>query len=124
MDHGLLLAIVAEYRGVAVCEARGTQRAVWHGTEYGTDGGAYLLGHSEGDRVPLLKLPSEAKAKAYLDHLGPPDLARFATYEEAWRLLTQAGDEGTLRAYLEWRAGGGHYRWDSVQGVFVRSDPS
>ena len=37
------LAIVAEYKGVAIMERAGSKRAAWRGRDYFTDGLSYLM---------------------------------------------------------------------------------
>ena len=45
------LAIVAEYKGVAIMERAGSKRAAWRGRDYFTDGLSYLIQQPKGEEA-------------------------------------------------------------------------
>jgi hypothetical protein len=104
-----LMAIVAEYRGVAIIERDGTKRAVWKGTEYRTDGLSYLMVPPHDGLVGLVPFESEAKIKELLDMQLEEELRQWCSYEEAHRIIchSEPQDKPT-------------FRWDETQQVFIK----
>jgi hypothetical protein len=104
----VLLAPVAEYRGVAIIEKRGSVRAIWRGTEYLTDGLTYLMVKPQDDSVNLMGLPTELVCKQFLDERSSDELGQFCSYEEAHLIICHVKPTALPR-----------YRWDETECIFI-----
>jgi len=118
----LLIAPVAEYRGVALCEINGDKRAVWEGVEYQTDGNIWLIGKgvSEDGFMPMTPCSSEREGKVMIDGMSPAERNSFRSIVEVKELL--GCSEGDKRRHTERVANGLHWRFDEEQGVFIPQD--
>jgi len=114
-DEFVLLAPVAEYRGVALIERPGNQRTVWEGREYYTDGRIYVMRRSPVEGYcELVGLPSEAIAKAFLDEQCEYELGQFYSFVELEEVIGVAEEIRRIHSELEWK-------WDEKQQVFVEA---
>jgi hypothetical protein len=118
-DDRQYFAIVAEYRGVAVLEKRGDQRAVWQGQEYFTDGHAYIGWRDDAaDEYGAYRMECEGDVKAFIDawHDDPDNFGEeyrkrlLLSYRDVYQSLHKKPFVGEVPQYV----------FDSVQGVFVR----
>jgi hypothetical protein len=124
------MAPVAEYRGVAIAERPGNQRAVWKGVDYHTNGHSWLIFRPGSDArfcelfspewvsesthpdcICMIAQPDERTAKELLDamaNVGENPTSYFLSFPEIMALL--GGPSGVNPPT----------RWDEQQGVFVR----
>ncbi len=121
-EENLLIALVAEYRGVALCEIKGDRRAVWEGVEYQTDGNMWLIGKgvSEDGFMQMTPCDSEREAKTMIDGMSPTERNSFRSIIEANDLLGCPDHES--RQMAERLANGLYWRFDEEQGVFIPQD--
>ena len=110
-EQNALLAPVAEYKGVAIIEKRGSVRAVWRGIEYFTDGLTYLMVKPQDDSVNLMGLPNELVCKQFLDERSLDELRQFCSYEEAHLIICKVKPPTIPRCH-----------WDEVQCIFIPED--
>ena len=125
------MAPVAEYRGVAIVEIAGNKKAVWKGTEYGTDGRSWFVLRdgmaarfyerfptvhptpNQAERTPgtleLIALPDERQAKMFLDGIAEEGENPAAFFHSCREILALMG-EPPQRPLT---------RWDEDQGLFV-----
>lgn len=134
----LLLAPVAEYRGIALVERRGEKRAVWRGVEYRVDGNIHLLKRSGSDEaLEIWTLESEKAAKAVIDSMFEPDSQECDFTDRVLTnppydsevglgflsvldvLIVSKACEEVIADFLQWKNSGGHWEWDDLQEVFV-----
>ena len=109
------LAIIAEYKGVAIMERAGSKRAAWRGRDYFTDGLSYLMSQQpKGEEaVTLVGFPHEALIKEFLDEQPQADLLQWCSYEEAHRVICKSEPQGKPK-----------FRWDDTQQVFILDEPT
>ena len=119
-----LLAPVAEFLGVCILEQTGTRRAVWSGSEYGTDGLIYILKRTnKPNAVETYGLPKESVAKTWIEQMTDKERSRFCSYLDALLLLTESTDHPNYQAAAAWMEAGGHWVWDESQGTFIAVGP-
>jgi uncharacterized small protein (DUF1192 family) len=111
----VLLAPVAEYRGVALIERPGKKRTVWKGREYFSNGCIYMMrrSHLEG-QAELIGWPSEAIAKAFIEEQCEHELGQFYSFVELEEVIGVTEEIRRIHAQLEWE-------WDQKQQVFVEA---
>ncbi len=134
----LLLAPVAEYRGIALVERRGEKRTVWRGVEYRTDGQVHLLKRSAAnEKTEIWTLESEKAAKAVIDSMFEPGSPQCDFTDRVLTnppygsevgldflsvldvLIVSKACEEVIADFLRWRNSGGHWEWDDLQEVFA-----
>jgi hypothetical protein len=109
MKEEVLMSPVAEYKGIAIIEVKGSIRAFWRGKEYFTDGKSYLM-HSgdEPHSVAILGFPNEYVIKQFIDERHAKDLAKFYSYAQAYEAICK--EKPTVIPT---------YHWDETQMVFI-----
>jgi hypothetical protein len=114
---------IAEYRGVAICDIRGSVKQIWKGETYWTDGYFYILRNC-GQEVETTAIPTEKEAKDYIESL--PDTNGYLSFFDVLDVAKAPQDlidriRAENRVYLwseeevcfVWRSGirDGHHRW-------------
>lgn len=86
------LAIIAEYRNIAVMEAAGNQVKYWNGIKYFTDGKTYIACNHPDDlqQIEIISFNSEIDAKNFIDAVqddGIENQKKFLTYCQMHQII-------------------------------------
>src|SRR6185437_1201687 len=109
-------ALIADYRNAAVLQKRGTQRMVWEGKEYFTDGKTYVGWKTEKEKG-FFVFDEELHAKEFIDahrdhieSISENSRMPLMTFREAFYELHQRPMLGDVPNFI----------FDETHKVFIR----